>query len=123
MSILKIGWDEREFYHQHGVYLNEEKIGFIQINIEEDAIILFNIEIGEQYRGKGYFPQILELIAAKGKDDGLSYMIVQWLTPPEKLSSLEKRGFKRLEVNESRRFHVPLRHPDGEAEVSAIKQI
>lgn len=121
-TILRIGWDDRESYHQYGIYLGNEKIGFIEINREEDAIILFNIEIKEEHRKKGYFLDCLKQIEERGKSEGGHYMIIQWLTLPDKIFSLEKRGFRGLTKDEHIKFRIPTKSNDGQ-EVSVIKEI
>ena len=101
MGELKVGFNEGNFHNVYPLYLKDIMIGDVTINKNNNkkVFIVYDIHISEEYRGNYYFPQFLNILEEKAKDEGFDFILLQWINI-DKMDSLKNKRFRELSSQE-----------------------
>ncbi len=103
MPELKIGFNERNFHKVYPLYLKDMKIGDVTINTNKNIFIIFDITIYDDYRGNYYFPQFLNILEEKAREEAYDFILLQWVKK-DKIQSLKNMGYKELSLQEKNKL-------------------
>ena len=90
--MLYIDLEKENFHHTYGIYLGQTRIGDVTINKEKTRYTIFSFTLYDEFRGKGYFPQLLQILENRAKEEGFKFMKLDWIEP-SKVDSLKARGY------------------------------
>ena len=118
--MLSIGFNEYNDHHVYPLFLDNLQIGDITINKypNQNIFVIFGINLYDEYQGKGYFPQFLNILEEKAKQEKFKFIVLQWVTP-NKIQSLKNRGYKEISLEEKKKLKI-INKAD---EIDLIKEI
>lgn len=105
------------------IELNGIEIGNITINRDKQrkVIIVFDVYLNPIHRGNDYFPDTIKIVEEIAKNEGLEFIIAQWIVP-EKIDFYLKRGFRKFTEVEQKYFCTSAQSNEGE-EKNLIKEL
>src|SRR3989338_2806673 len=106
MGCLHINFD-KAINNVCPIQLDNKQVGDITINKDKDrkTMIVFDIFINPEFRGRGYFTEVIKMVKDIGRKESLEFIIAQWIVP-EKIEFYLKRGFREMTESEQKRFCI-----------------
>lgn len=90
----------------YGLKLRDSEIGETDVNFVNKAFIIFNMEIKQKFRCKGYGEKFIKLLIEDiAKPEGCTTIITQWIDP-SLVKPLMKRGFKEMKDEDYKKYPI-----------------